>query len=77
MANLVFLPIESQIKSQDLPALRLRVRHGRHAHRRGRDAHGDSEGAASLRSGALLYGQEINPETYAVCKADMLLKGEG
>ena len=26
---------------------------------------------------ALLCGQEINPETYAVCKADMLLKGEG
>ena len=25
----------------------------------------------------LLYGQEINPETYAICKADMLLKGEG
>ena len=25
----------------------------------------------------LLHGQEINPETYAVCKADMLLKGEG
>jgi type I restriction enzyme M protein len=25
----------------------------------------------------ILYGQEINPETYAVCKADMLLKGEG
>jgi type I restriction enzyme M protein len=24
-----------------------------------------------------LYGQEINPETYAVCKADMLLKGRG
>ncbi len=24
-----------------------------------------------------LYGQEINPETYAVCKADMLLKGKG
>jgi type I restriction enzyme M protein len=24
-----------------------------------------------------LYGQEINPETHAVCKADMLLKGEG
>lgn len=24
-----------------------------------------------------LYGQEINPETYAVCKADTLLKGEG
>lgn len=24
-----------------------------------------------------LYGQEINPETYAICKADMLIKGEG
>src|SRR5580700_2209501 len=24
-----------------------------------------------------LYGQEVNAETYAVCKADMLLKGEG
>ena len=24
-----------------------------------------------------LYGQEINPETCAICKADMLLKGEG
>src|SRR5260221_8882168 len=24
-----------------------------------------------------LYGQEINPETYAICKADILLKGEG
>ncbi|HBI46616.1 MAG TPA: N-6 DNA methylase, partial [Planctomycetales bacterium] len=24
-----------------------------------------------------LFGQEINPETFAICKADMLLKGEG
>ena len=24
-----------------------------------------------------LYGQEINPETYAICKADLLLHGEG
>jgi type I restriction enzyme M protein len=24
-----------------------------------------------------LYGQEINPETYAICKADLLIKGEG
>jgi type I restriction enzyme M protein len=24
-----------------------------------------------------LYGQEINPETYAICKSDMLLMGEG
>ena len=26
---------------------------------------------------AQVYGQEINGETYAICKADMLLKGEG
>ena len=24
-----------------------------------------------------LYGQEINPETFAICKADMLIKGDG
>ena len=24
-----------------------------------------------------LFGQEINPETFAICKADMLLKGDG
>ena len=24
-----------------------------------------------------LYGQELQPETYAICKADMLLKGDG
>lgn len=24
-----------------------------------------------------LFGQEVNPETYAICKADMLLKGDG
>ena len=24
-----------------------------------------------------LYGQEINPETYAICKADLILKGDG
>nr|WP_295935012.1 class I SAM-dependent DNA methyltransferase [uncultured Dyadobacter sp.] len=29
------------------------------------------------RVNTYLYGQEINPETFAICKADMLLKGEG
>ena len=24
-----------------------------------------------------LYGQEVNPKTYAICKADLILKGEG
>ena len=30
-----------------------------------------------LRVSSHLYGQEINAETYAICKADLLLKGEG
>lgn len=34
-------------------------------------------GELGLQITAHLYGQEINPETYAICKADMLLKGEG
>ena len=26
-------------------------------------------------SGVYLYGKEINPETYAICKSDMMIKG--
>lgn len=36
------------------------------------DLHGLIKSKASIH----LYGQEINPETYAICKADMLIKGE-
>ena len=75
MANLVFLPIEAEIKSGTyllydcacgtggmLTVGEETLRHRREARTAGQ---------------CLLYGQEINPETYAVCKADMLLKGEG
>jgi 23S rRNA G2445 N2-methylase RlmL len=52
------------------------VRHGRHADRRRGDA---AELAAEhgKQVATHLYGQEINAETYAICKADLLLKGEG
>ncbi len=30
-----------------------------------------------VKAATHLYGQEINAETYAICKADLLLKGEG
>ena len=35
--------------------------------------------AASLNPKArlVMYGQELNPESYAICKADMLIKGQG
>lgn len=76
MANLVFLPVEDQIKSGTYLLFD--------------DACGtggmltvaeETLTAIGKRRGlqveARLYGQEINPETYAICKADMLIKGEG
>jgi type I restriction enzyme M protein len=76
MANLVFLPIEAELKSGTYLLFD--------------DACGTGgmltvaeetlEAIAAKRGlqiNSHLYGQEINPETYAICKADMLLKGEG
>lgn len=76
MADLVFLPIAGQIES------------GSYLLYDGACGTGGMLTVAEERLQALaearskqvvthLYGQEINPETYAVCKADMLLKGEG
>ena len=31
--------------------------------------------AINLSSSFMIYGQELNPESYAICKADMLIKG--
>ncbi len=76
MANLVLLPIEDRIKSGTYLLY---------------DCACGTGGMLTVAEGTLtalatkhkqdvkclLYGQEINPETYAVCKADMLLKGEG
>ena len=76
MANLVLLPIESQLKSGSYLLY---------------DCACGTGGMLTVAEETLtalgakhnqqitshLYGQEINPETYAVCKADMLLKGEG
>jgi type I restriction enzyme M protein len=76
MANLVFLPIEQEIKSGTYLLYDC-------ACGTGGMLTVAEETLASLAScrgqnvKALLYGQEISPETYAVCKADMLLKGEG
>ncbi len=76
MANLVFLPIESEIKSGTYLLYDCACGTG------GMLTVGEETlTAIGAKRGqqvkCLLYGQEINPETYAVCKADMLLKGEG
>ena len=76
MANLVFLPIEKDIKSGTYLLYDC-------ACGTGGMLTVAEETLSAIASKwkqqvkALLYGQEINPETYAVCKADMLLKGEG
>jgi type I restriction enzyme M protein len=76
MANLVFLPIEADIKSGTYLLYDCACGTG------GMLTVAEetlTEIAAKRKQQVttLLYGQEINPETYAVCKADMLLKGEG
>lgn len=76
MANLVFLPIENEIKSGTY--LLYDCACGTGGMLTVAEETLESIGAKHQQQvKALLYGQEINPETYAVCKADMLLKGEG
>jgi type I restriction enzyme M protein len=76
MANLVFLPIETRIKSGTYLLYDCACGTGGML-----TVAEETLTAIAARHGqqvkSLLYGQEINPETYAVCKADMLLKGEG
>ncbi len=76
MADLVFLPIESQIKSGTY--LLYDCACGTGGMLTVAEETLTAIGAKHKQQlKSLLYGQEINPETYAVCKADMLLKGEG
>jgi len=35
----------------------------------------DGEGAIASNSAVYLYGKEVNGETYAICKSDMMIKG--
>jgi len=76
MANLVFLPIADQLKSGTYLLYDCACGTGGML-----TVAEETLTALGAKRGqqidSLLYGQEINPETYAVCKADMLLKGEG
>ncbi len=76
MANLVFLPVEDQIKSGTYLLFDDACGTGGMltVAEETLTAIGKKRG---LQVEARLYGQEINPETYAICKADMLIKGEG
>ncbi|CDS51080.1 Type I restriction-modification system, DNA-methyltransferase subunit M [Polaromonas sp. CG9_12] len=76
MANLVFLPIERDLKSGTYLLFDDACGTGGMltVAEETLDAIAKQRG---LQIDSRLYGQEINPETYAICKADMLLKGEG
>jgi type I restriction enzyme M protein len=76
MANLVFLPVADKIKSGSYLLYDCACGTGGML----TIAEDTLQGIAKKRRievKAHLYGQEINPETYAICKSDMLLKGEG
>jgi len=76
MANLVFLPIEAEIKSGTYLLYDCACGTGGML-TVAEDTLTQIAAKRKQEVKCLLYGQEINPETYAVCKADMLLKGEG
>ena len=76
MADLIFLPIADEIESATylvydgacgtggmLTVAEERLTELAHAHNKEVSIH--------------IYGQEINPETYAITKSDLLIKGEG
>lgn len=76
MASLVFLPIESELKSGTYLLYDCACGTGGML-TVAEETLATIAAKRKLQISTLLYGQEINPETYAVCKADMLLKGEG
>ena len=76
MANLVFLPIESQLKSGLYLLYDCACGTGGML-TVAEETLATIAAKRGIAIDANFYGQEINPETYAVCKADMLLKGEG
>ncbi len=76
MANLVFLPIEDRLKSGSYLLYDCACGTGGMLTVAEETLTGIGK-KHGLQIRSHLYGQEINPETYAICKADMLLKGEG
>ena len=76
MANLVLLPIKGKIKSGTYLLYDCACGTGGML-TVGEETLTEIGAQRAQQVKSLLYGQEINPETYAVCKADLLLKGEG
>lgn len=76
MTNILFLPVADKIKDKPLTIYDPCAGSGGMLSIAKEFLASDESG---IHSGGTIftYGQEINPETYALCKADMLLKGDG
>jgi type I restriction enzyme M protein len=76
MANLIFAPIADQIESGTYLLYDGALGTGGMLTIAEETLH-EMAKARGKQVATHLYGQEINAETYAICKADLLLKGEG
>ncbi len=76
MANLIFLPIADRIESATYLLYDGTVGTGGML-TVGEETLKEIAKAHGKQVATHLYGQEINAETYAICKADLLLKGDG
>ena len=75
MTNLLFLPVKSKVKNTPLSIYDPCVGSGGMLSL-AKDFLRLPESGIESTADIFTFGQEINPETYALCKADMLLKGE-
>lgn len=75
MTNLLFLPVQDQIKNKPLSIYDPCVGSGGMLSVAKEFIQWD-ESKIHSNAHIFTFGQEINPETYALCKADMLLKWE-
>ncbi|EAJ0235449.1 SAM-dependent DNA methyltransferase [Campylobacter upsaliensis] len=75
MTHLVFLPIKDRIQKGTFTIYDNACGSGGML-TESKDFITDEKGLIQSKATIYLYGQEINPETYAICKADMLIKDE-
>ena len=75
MTHLTFLPLKEQIKEGSFLIYDNACGSGGML-TESKEFITDPNGLIRSNATIRLYGQEINPETYAICKADMLIKGE-
>lgn len=75
MTHLIFLPVKDKIQEGSFLIYDNACGSGGML-TEAKDFITDPDGIIRSKASIHLYGQEINPETYAICKADMLIKGE-